>query len=95
MAAKKTSELIPFCHQIPVSNCNISIEADTELPTSLRINCYVKAYYHTGVEMEALIGATHAALCIYDMTKALGHDIEILSTKLVSKTGGKQDFKNE
>jgi cyclic pyranopterin phosphate synthase len=87
MAVKKTYEIIPFCHQIPVESIKFSIKRSEDL--KIEITCTVKTTYKTGVEMEALHGATVAALTIYDMCKAVTHDILISSTKLVSKTGGK------
>lgn len=87
MAVKKTHELIPFCHHIPVESCKINIFLD-ELEVT--ITCTVKTTYKTGVEMEALIGANIAALTIYDMCKAISHDIKISETQLLSKTGGKR-----
>lgn len=87
MAVKKTHELIPFCHQIPVESCKFLI---TMNELTINVRCTVKTTYKTGVEMEALHGATAAALTIYDMCKALSHDIVIGSTRLVSKTGGKR-----
>jgi cyclic pyranopterin phosphate synthase len=88
MAVKKTYELIPFCHQIPVESCKFTITADENL--RVKITCTVKTTYKTGVEMEALHGAMTAALTIYDMCKALSHDIVIGPTKLLAKTGGKR-----
>jgi cyclic pyranopterin phosphate synthase len=89
MAAKKTPELIPLCHAIPLDHCKVEIEA---LDSSrLRICCTAKATHKTGVEMEALTGATVAALAIYDMCKALTHEIRIEEIKLLSKRGGKRD----
>ena len=90
MAAKKTHELIPFCHPLGLENCKISIEFVTD--NKIEILCQVSVTHKTGVEMEALTGASVAALTIYDMCKALSHDIEIQSTKLVQKTGGKSDY---
>ncbi len=90
MAAKKTPDLIPFCHPLGLDNCKITIEMD-DMHRAV-INCYCKVHYKTGVEMEALTGATVAALTIYDMCKALSHDIVIGQTRLLSKTGGKKDF---
>lgn len=90
MAAKKTSELIPFCHPIGLDNCKLHINVEG-LNAVISCTCSITA--RTGVEMEALTGASVAALTIYDMCKAMSHHIEIQSTKLVSKTGGKQDFK--
>jgi cyclic pyranopterin phosphate synthase len=86
MAAKRTHELIPFCHPLGIENCQVSIEMDGD---SARIRCTVSVHHKTGVEMEALTGASVAALTIYDMCKALSHDIVIADTRLVSKHGGK------
>jgi cyclic pyranopterin monophosphate synthase len=90
MAAKKTHELIPFCHPLHIEKCTIDI-AD-EAGATIRIVCSVAVHHKTGVEMEALVGATAAALTIYDMCKALSHDIEIGPVRLLSKRGGKRDF---
>lgn len=87
MAVKKTYELIPFCHQIPVEGIKFDIQMNEHL--QVKITCRVKTTYKTGVEMEALHGATTAALTIYDMCKAVSHDIVIKETKLKFKTGGK------
>lgn len=89
MAAKKTHELIPFCHPLGLENCKITIEVEHERAV---IDCICRVHHKTGVEMEALTGATVAALTIYDMCKALSHDIVIAETRLMSKTGGKQDY---
>ena len=91
MAAKKTHELIPFCHPLPLDNCSIEIEDQGS--GSILIRCRVSVHHRTGVEMEALTGAAVAALTIYDMCKALSHDIEIGQVRLIEKTGGKRDFK--
>ena len=91
MAAKKTSELIPFCHPLNLKSVKIKVEpADAE---RLRIEARVKVLDQTGVEMEALTAASVAALTIYDMCKAVSKDIVIEHTRLVEKTGGKSDFK--
>lgn len=90
MAAKKTHELIPFCHPIGLDSCKILIAVDGD---SAVIDCHCKVLHKTGVEMEALTGASVAALTIYDMLKAMSHDIVISETRLMAKTGGKQDFK--
>lgn len=87
MAVKKTHELIPFCHQIPVEGCKFEITMDENL--LITISCKVKTTFKTGVEMEALHGATVAALTIYDMCKAVSHNIVLKETKLIHKTGGK------
>ena len=90
MAAKRTHELVPFCHPIALEDCALSIEwgADREVV----IECTARATHKTGVEMEALTGATVAALTIYDMCKALGHGIRISEVKLVEKRGGRRDY---
>ena len=90
MASKKTHELIPFCHPLGLDNCKITIKMD-DMRRAV-IDCHCKVHHKTGIEMEALTGATVAALTIYDMCKALSHDIVIGQTRLVSKTGGKEDF---
>ena len=88
LAAKRTHELIPFCHPLPIDGCRLSIDWDGE--AVLRIECAVKTVHRTGVEMEALTGATVAALTIYDMCKALSHRITIGPAKLLAKRGGKR-----
>jgi len=90
MAAKKTHEIIPFCHPLALERCKVDI-ADGPRGT-VRIVCSVAVHHKTGVEMEALMGASAAALTIYDMCKALSHDIEIGPVRLLSKHGGKRDF---
>ena len=89
MAAKKTGELIPLCHPLALENCNISISLEND---EVIIDCTASITAKTGVEMEALVGASLAALTIYDMCKALSHDIVIKETRLIKKTGGKHDF---
>ena len=91
MAAKRTHELIPFCHPLPLDRCNIDIS--TPRLGQIVIRCEVAVHHKTGVEMEALTGASVAALTIYDMCKALSHDIRVESVRLVAKTGGKRAFK--
>jgi cyclic pyranopterin monophosphate synthase len=93
MAAKKTSDLIPLCHTIGLTDCKIDISK--QLENELLITCKVTTESRTGVEMEALVGSSVAALCIYDMCKAMSHDIVILETKLIQKTGGKHDFEHK
>jgi len=90
MAAKRTHELIPFCHPLGLDDCKIEIELDAD--NQAVIDCRCKVHHRTGVEMEALTGASVAALTVYDMCKALSHDIVISSTRLISKSGGKEDF---
>jgi cyclic pyranopterin phosphate synthase len=89
MAAKRTSELIPFCHPLSLDNCKLEVAA---APGGIRILCTASVQGRTGVEMEALTGATVAALTVYDMCKALSHDIEITGVRLLAKSGGKYDF---
>jgi len=91
MAAKKTGELIPLCHPLGLENCSITIEINKQ--KELVIDCTVSITAKTGIEMEALLGASIAALTVYDMCKALSHEIVIKETKLMQKTGGKNDFK--
>jgi cyclic pyranopterin monophosphate synthase len=91
MAAKKTGELIPLCHPLGLENCRINIQLNDA--QEVVIDCTATTTAKTGVEMEALVGASIAALTVYDMCKAMSHDIVIKETKLVEKTGGKRDFK--
>ncbi|HEY2582617.1 MAG TPA: cyclic pyranopterin monophosphate synthase MoaC [Mucilaginibacter sp.] len=91
MAAKKTGDLIPLCHPLGLDNCEITIRINEE--QEVVIDCTASITAKTGVEMEALVGASIAALTVYDMCKAMSHDIVIKETKLLSKTGGKRDFK--
>ncbi len=88
-AAKKTHDLIPFCHPVGLENCEVAIELQGG---EVVIDCRCKVHHKTGVEMEALTGASVAALTIYDMLKAVSHDIVIAETRLMAKTGGKKDF---
>ena len=89
MAVKRTHELIPFCHPLPIDGCRLAIDWDGE--SALLIECQVRTVHRTGVEMEALTGATVAALTVYDMCKALSHAIVLGPAKLVGKRGGKRD----
>lgn len=91
MAAKKTGDLIPLCHPLALDNCKIDIQFNDQ--QEVVIDCTASITAKTGVEMEALVGASIAALTVYDMCKALSHDIVIKETKLIEKTGGKRDFK--
>ena len=90
MAVKRTHELIPFCHPLPIDACRVAIDWHGE--RELRIECTVKTTHRTGVEMEALTGATVAALTVYDMCKALSHAIVLGPAKLLGKRGGKRDL---
>ena len=94
MGAKTTSTILPFCHPLPLEHIDIQIAIDSEENKSIRIDCIVKTTHKTGVEMEAIVGATHASICIYDMLKAISHNIIISEIKLISKSGGKSDFTN-
>jgi len=89
MGTKSTAQLIPLCHPLALTGCklDITIEGCTAL-----IDCRVKCEGKTGVEMEALTGATVAALTLYDMCKALSHDMVIENVRLMGKSGGKRDF---
>jgi len=89
MAAKRTHELIPFCHPLGIDNCAVEIE---QRRGELVVRCTVSVQHRTGVEMEALTGAAVAALTIYDMCKALSHDIEIAGLRLMDKSGGGRSF---
>jgi len=91
MAVKRTHELIPFCHPLPIDGCTIAVEwSGTQ---ALAITCTVKTTHRTGVEMEALTGATVAALTVYDMCKALTLGLAIREVVLLAKSGGKRDYK--
>jgi len=92
MAAKRTHELIPFCHPLGIENCKIAVDMQGD---DAVIRATVSVHHKTGVEMEALTAASIAALTIYDMCKALSHDMTIGETRLVEKTGGKSDVKRD
>lgn len=91
MAAKRTGELIPLCHPLGLDNCQVQISLNER--REVIVECTAAVTGKTGVEMEALTGASIAALTIYDMCKAFSHDIVIREIKLMEKTGGKRDFK--
>lgn len=93
MAAKKTGELIPLCHPLGLDNCQVEVQVNDN--REVVIDCTARITARTGVEMEALTGATVAALTVYDMCKAFSHDIVIKEVKLMEKTGGKRDFRRE
>ena len=90
LAVKRTHELIPFCHPLPIDGIRFAIDWRSE--RELEIVCTVNTTHRTGVEMEALTGATIAALTVYDMCKALSHAIVLGPAKLRGKRGGKRDF---
>ena len=87
MAAKRTHELIPFCHPLGLERCDVAIDMHDDEAV---VRCTVSLHHKTGVEMEALTGASIAALTIYDMCKALSHEIVIAETRLIEKQGGKR-----
>jgi cyclic pyranopterin phosphate synthase len=91
-AAKNTSQLIPYCHPIPIDFVDVQFELGKD---TIGITTEVKAVYKTGVEMEALAAAAVAALTVYDMLKIVDEGMEILGVKLIEKRGGKSDFKDE
>jgi cyclic pyranopterin phosphate synthase len=93
MGAKKTSELIPLCHPLALDDCQIEIKHDTA-GNEVAIHCRVQTHAKTGVEMEALTGATVAALTLYDMGKAVSPEITIREVRLLEKTGGKRDYRD-
>lgn len=90
MAAKRTSDLLPLCHPLPVEGCEISIKTTGRRIT---IEARVRTTHKTGVEMEALTAVSVAALCVYDMGKAVSHGIVIRDIRLLKKTGGKSDYR--
>lgn len=89
-AAKKTSDLIPLCHPLALTKVDVTIEMKDK--NSVQIKATAKVNGKTGVEMEALTASSVAALTIYDMCKALSHDITISTVRLLKKTGGKSNF---
>ncbi len=88
MAAKKTADLIPLCHPLPITKVSIDLTPDTTLP-GIRISATVKTSGQTGVEMEALTAASTAALTVYDMVKAVQKDMVIGGLRVTLKDGGK------
>ncbi|MFZ9049591.1 MAG: cyclic pyranopterin monophosphate synthase MoaC [Steroidobacteraceae bacterium] len=90
LAAKRTHELIPFCHPLALERCELRCDCGDD--DVIRITCRVALHGRTGVEMEALTGASVAALTVYDMCKALSHELVIGEVRLLEKTGGKADF---
>jgi len=91
MAAKKTGELIPLCHPLPITHCEVQMSIPTTRDR-IGITASAKIAASTGIEMEALTAVSVAALTIYDMCKALSKNIVISQTKLIEKTGGKSDY---
>ncbi|WP_201529180.1 MULTISPECIES: cyclic pyranopterin monophosphate synthase MoaC [Psychrobacter] len=91
MAAKRTHELIPLCHPLPLDKIGLTFSYDDSIH-AITVTATVKVTHKTGVEMEALTAVSVACLTIYDMTKALSHDIIIDDIHLINKTGGKSDY---
>lgn len=95
MAAKKTAELIPLCHPLPLTDVGVDIDVDRALP-GLRVTAWASTRGRTGVEMEALTAVTVALLTVYDMAKAMDKGMEISGVRLLEKLGGKSgDWKRE
>ncbi len=91
MAAKRTAELIPLCHPLPLDDCQVDIVMDDDGVATIQARASAEA--RTGVEMEALTAASVAALTLYDMVKSLGLGTVISEVRLLEKTGGKSDFR--
>ncbi|MEZ5846922.1 MAG: cyclic pyranopterin monophosphate synthase MoaC [Geminicoccaceae bacterium] len=92
MGAKRTSDLIPLCHPLPLTSVKVSLVADEALP-GIRIEAVCKVTHRTGVEMEALTAVSVAALTIHDMCKAIDREIRITDIRLLRKSGGRSgDF---
>lgn len=95
MAAKKTADLIPLCHPLPLTDAGVDVDVDREIP-GLRVTAWASTQGRTGVEMEALTAVTVALLTIYDMAKALDRGMEISDIRLIEKRGGKSgDWKRD
>jgi cyclic pyranopterin phosphate synthase len=88
MGAKRTPELIPLCHPVPIDHVTVHAEVDETLP-GIRVEASVRASGRTGVEMEALTAATVALLTVYDMVKAAGYELRIEGVELLAKSGGR------
>jgi cyclic pyranopterin phosphate synthase len=88
MASKRAAELIPLCHPVRLSSCDVDLEVDRRLP-GVRISVTARAVDRTGVEMEAMVAASTAALTVYDMVKGVERGVEILTVRLEEKRGGK------
>ncbi len=93
MASKKTHELIPMCHPLSLDHCRVEIRISSA--KRIKILAATQAHDKTGVEMEALTAVSVAALTVYDMCKALSHNIQIEKISLIEKSGGKEGFKKE
>lgn len=92
MGAKKTADLIPLCHPLPLEKCHLEFNYDTD-DSVLTITAYAEVTHKTGIEMEALTAVSVASLTVYDMCKALSHELIIQDIRLLEKTGGKSDVK--
>ena len=92
LAAKRTAELIPLCHPLPIEHMELAVEPD-EAAGAVRLSCRMAATAKTGVEMEAFTATAVAALVLYDMVKAVDPSATITNLRLVSKTGGKQPYR--
>jgi cyclic pyranopterin phosphate synthase len=90
MAAKRTHELIPFCHPLGLEDCRIEMTLTDA--NDVAIDCRVSVHHKTGVEMEALTGAAVAALTVYDMCKGGSHDMVLRELRLIEKRGGRHDY---
>ena len=88
LAAKRTAELIPLCHPLPLTDAGVEIDVDPELP-GLRVTAWASTQARTGVEMEALTAVTVALLTVYDMAKSVDREMEISGVRLTEKRGGK------
>ena len=88
MAAKKTSDLIPLCHPLPITKCTVEFDVNSE-ENFVQATCCVKVTHKTGVEMEALTGLNVTLLTIYDMCKAIDKSMRLTDIQLVYKSGGK------
>jgi cyclic pyranopterin phosphate synthase len=96
MGAKRTAALIPLCHPIALDDCKVEIAArspGTDGSVEVEVHCRTRTEARTGVEMEALTGASVAALTLYDMGKGVTHGIVIREIRLLEKTGGKKDYR--
>lgn len=91
MAAKRTSDLIPLCHPLPLDSVKLHFEYD-DAACAINVTATTKVTHKTGVEMEALTAVSVACLTLYDMTKAVSHAILINNIQLLAKTGGKSDY---
>lgn len=89
---RKTSDLIPLCHPLPLDQVQMEIKVQGN---QVIIDCTCRVTHKTGVEMEALTGATVAALTIYDMVKAVSHQVQIIDTRLIAKKGGKRTIEQK